>query len=251
MGRNEVLARAEREDIVASLKFIGLVVVLVILPDEAMLFGLNPRLVWLIVVFIAGLSFLGYLLSKLVDPATAIGLMGALGGAVSPGMTITSLAEQARRYPAFGSVYASAAAIAATMLFARNLVVVAIVSPPLARALLLPFAGMAGVGVVVAVLLWARVQTREPPAGQLDTPFRIRSALVFGAVVAAVLVGIEMFELSLPTDATRLGIVLGTVAQLTVYTGVTLTAGVTRMARVVAVILVGSAGSGAALVFLT
>ena len=253
MDPDEPVAGMDREAVDAALKFLALVAVLAVLPGEELgvLFGLNPRRVWLVVVFIAGLSFLGYLLSKVLDPATAIGVTGFLGGSVSPGMTIPSLAEQARRYPEFGSVYAGAAAIAATMLFARNLVVVAIVSLPLARSLLVPFAGMAGVGVVVAGLLWARVRTREPPAAELDTPFRVRSALAFGALVAVVLAVVESAELSLPSDATRLGVVLGTVAQLTAYTVVTFTAGVARMARVVAMILLGSVGAGVGIVLLT
>lgn len=253
MGRSWLLGRVDREIGRASLKFLALAAVLLMLPGEELdvLFGLNPRRVWLVVVFIAGLSFLGYLLSKVLDPATAIGVTGVLGGSVSPGLTITSLTEQVRRYPEFGPVYAVAGALAATMLFARNLIVVVIVSPSLARSLMVPFAGMAGVSIMVTALLWVRTREYKPPTPELDTPFRIRSALAFGAIVAVVLLGIEAFELSLPTEATRIGIVLATVVQLTVYTGVTFTAGVAEMARVIAVILGGSAGVGVILVLLT
>lgn len=253
MGRSGLLGWADREERRASLEFLALVAVLVVLPGEELdvLFGLNPRRVWMVVVFVAGLSFLGYLLSKVLDPATAIGVTGVLGGAVSPGLTITSLTEQARRYPEFRPVYAVAGALAATMLFARNLGVVVIVSPSLARSLVVPFAGMAVVSVTVTAFLWARTREYQPPTPELDTPFRIRSALAFGALVAGVLVVVETFEPSLPSEATRIGIVLATVVQLTVYTGVTFTAGVTEMARVIAAIVAGSAGVGVALVLLT
>lgn len=251
MGRSEVLARVEREEVVASLKFVGLVAVLLVLPDRTVLFGLNPRRVWLVVVFIAGLSFLGYLLSKLVDPATAISLTGVLGGAVSPGMTITSLAEQARRYPGLAPVYAVAGVAAATMLFPRNLAVVALISPSLAHSLLVPFAGMAGVSATVAVVLWWRTGSSEVGSDEIDTPFEVRSALALGGIVAVALTVVEALGLSLPTDVTRLGLVLGTVAQLLAYTGVTFTAGVTRMARFIAVPLVGNAVVGVVLVLLT
>lgn len=117
MERNELFEHVQRDELGALLEFVVLVFVLLLLPNEEfdVLFGLNPQRVWLVVVFIAGLSFFGYLLSKVVDPATAIGVTGVLGGCVSPGLTITSLTEQARRYPEFSLVYVFAAASAVTI----------------------------------------------------------------------------------------------------------------------------------------
>lgn len=251
MGRSK-RDRSEQKAFVAAFKFLALVFVLLLLPNKNLdlVFGLNPQRLWLIVVFIAGLSFLGYLLSKVVDPATAISLTGILGGAVSPGMTITSLTEQYKRYPAFDLDYTFAGAIASTMLFSRNFIVVKILSPALAQSLLVPFAAMAGVGIAVIGLLRIRTRSRDPPTGELDTPFRIRSALVIGAVIAVVLVLINNFEVSLPSNTTRVGIVVATIAQLSIYVVVTWTAGAKKMAQVIAVILLGSASVGISLVLI-
>lgn len=253
MGRNGPLERIGRDDRNASLKFAALVAVLLVLPGEELdvLFGLNPRRLWSVVVFVAGLSFLGYLLSKVVDPSTAIGATGAIGGCISPGLTITSLMEQARRYPAFSRVYAFAAAIAVTMLFPRNLVVVGIVRPSLAVSVAIPFVAMAGVSVVVTGLVWSRVRTREPPTSDLDTPFKVRSAFVFVVVLAAIMTVVNTLELSMPDDAGRIGVVLITVVEMVAYVAVTWTAGAKRMAGVLAVILASSASVGIALVALT
>jgi uncharacterized membrane protein (DUF4010 family) len=253
MNRSGLLERVSRDEVMASLRFAALIFVLFLLPDEELdvLFGLNPQRIWLVVVFVAGLSFFGYLLAKIVDPRTAIGVMGMLGGCVSPGLTIISFMEQTKRYAEFVSVYAFAAAIAVTMLFPRNFIVIGIVSPSLALSLLIPFAAMAGVSVTVAGLGWSHIRMRNPPISEMDTPFQIRPALATGAVVAAILLVINNFEVSIPTDATRIGIVLATVAELMGYTGVTWAAGMTKMARVIAVILLGSAGFGVTIVFLT
>jgi uncharacterized membrane protein (DUF4010 family) len=253
MGHNGLFEHVQRDELRASLEFLALVFVLLLLPNAELdvLFGLNPQRVWLVVVFIAGLNFFGYLLSKVVDPATAIGVTGVVGGCVSPGLTIISLTEQARRYPEFSLVYALAAASAVTMLFPRNPIVVGIVSPSLALSVVIPFVAMASVGVTVTGLLWIRIQTRELPASELDTPFRLRSAFAFGVIVTVIMVVINTFELSIPSDVTRIGIVLITVAEMSVYVGITWSAGERKMAKVLAVILLGSASVGITLVFLT
>lgn len=253
MKRDELVERVDRDEVMASLRFGTLVLVLLLLPSKNLdvLFGVNPQRVWLVVVFIAGLSFFGYLLSKVVDPRTAIGLSGALGGCVSPGMTITSLTEQSRRYSEFSLVYAFAAAIAVTMLFPRNFVVIGLVSPSLARLVVIPYVVMAGVSVTVTALLWVRTRPREPTARELDTPFRVRSAFAFGGVVGAILLVINIFEFSIPSAATRIGLVLLPIAQMSVYVSITWSAGERKMATVLAVILLGSASVGIPLVFLT
>lgn len=115
------------------------------------------------------------------------GVTGVVGGGVSPGLTIMSFLERTKRYDEFDRTYACAAAIAVTMMFPGDFVVFGIVSPSLARSLVLPFVAMAGVSVTVTGLLWSRIRTREPPTSELDIPFHIRPALVFGAVIAAIL----------------------------------------------------------------
>lgn len=253
MKYNKLLKRVKCDELSATLKFSALVFVLLLLPNEELdvLFGLNPQNIWFVVVFIAGLSFLGHLLSNIVDPTTAIMITGALGGCVSPGLAITSLTEQSKRYSEFSAAYAAAAAIAVTMLFPRNFVVFGIISPLLARSVLIPYVVMASVGIAVTGLLWMRTRTREPPARELDTPFRIRSALVIGGIIGAILLVVNTFELSIPSAATRVGLVLIPIVQLIVYVSVTWSAGERKMAKVLTVILLGSASAGIILIFLT
>lgn len=160
-GRDEVCTRVDRDEVMATLQFVALVLVFFLLPNEELdvLFGLNPQRVWLVVVFIAGLSFFGYLLAKAVDPRTAIEVMGVVGGCMSPGLTIMSFVEQTKRYAEFDHTYAFAAAIAVTMLFPRNFIVFGIISPSLTRSLLLPFVAMTGVSVTVTGLQGSRLRT--------------------------------------------------------------------------------------------
>ena len=77
-----------REDISAALQLAVIsAIVLPVLPNQSVLdvpFDvLNPFKIWLMVVFISGISFLGYIAIKLVGPEQGIGLTGFLGGLVS------------------------------------------------------------------------------------------------------------------------------------------------------------------------
>lgn len=233
--------RLARSDVMAVTKFLALFAVLFALPDEKVVLGVNPRRVWFVVVGVAGLSLLGYLLSKVVDPTTAIGAAGMLGGLVSPGMAITSLLEQEHRAPEFASTYALASALAVTMLFPRNLVVVALVDPSLAASLWAPFLAMGGVAAAVSVVAWRGTQGRAAPADELETPFSLRSAFLIGAIVAVLLAIVHHAQLSIPEGTSRLGVVAVTLFEMTVYTAVTASARAFRMARTVGAILVGSA----------
>jgi uncharacterized membrane protein (DUF4010 family) len=80
--------RLTKEDIYATLKFAVItVIVLPVLPRHGYgpppIDSLVPFNIWLMVVFISGISFLGYILIKLVGPSRGVGLTGILGGLVS------------------------------------------------------------------------------------------------------------------------------------------------------------------------
>ena len=242
-----------RDELEAFLKFLSLLAVLVVLPGRELdiFFGLNPQLIWLVVVFVAGLSFVGYILSRFIDPTIAIGITGVIGGCVSPGLAIMSLIEQTRRHPAFDLDYALAAAIVSTLAFPRMLIIVSILSPGLALSLVAPFAAMTSISLVVTALLWFQTRTYDSPAINLKTSFRVRPALALGAMVALGLVVINAFNLPLPTAVARSGTVLVVLADLFVHAGISWAAGAKKIAGVIGLILLFSAIVGLALIALT
>ena len=94
--------RLTREDIIAALKFALITaIVLPILPNESFwpppFDVLNPYRIWLMVVFISGISFLGYVLFKLVGARRGTTLTGLLGGLVSSTATTLSFSERSRK----------------------------------------------------------------------------------------------------------------------------------------------------------
>ncbi|MCW5876427.1 MAG: MgtC/SapB family protein [Anaerolineales bacterium] len=181
-----------REDIFAALQFAVIsIIVLPLLPSGPLLpppFDvLDPFKIWLMVVFISGISFLGYLMIKLLGNETGIGITGVLGGLVSSTAVTLALSRRSKEK---GIVRALAVAImvAWAIMFARVLFQVAVLNIELLRASWFPLlaSGLAGFGF--AAYLWFS-RPRSPANGlvQFSNPFSLGTALGFGLIYAMVL----------------------------------------------------------------
>jgi uncharacterized membrane protein (DUF4010 family) len=186
------VARLTREDLVAALKF-GVVtaIVLPVLPDRGLgpppFDVLNPYKIWLMVVLISGLGFVGYLLIHIVGPRKGIGITGFLGGLVSSTAVTLSFSQRSRSQDGLARPFALAIMVAWTMMFARVLVAVAVVNRGLLPALLPPLAVAGGAGLAYG--LWLHFSQPEGSREQVDfaNPFELGPALRFGLVYAGVI----------------------------------------------------------------
>ena len=93
--------RIERADVEATVQFAVLAaLVLPVLPRDtigpAPFDAASPFKIGLMVVFILGLSFLGYVLIKIVGPRRGIGLTGILGGLVSSTAVTLTMSERSK-----------------------------------------------------------------------------------------------------------------------------------------------------------
>ena len=176
----------------ASIKFILVVlVVFPVLPDRdiAVAFGLNPRFVWLMVVFVTGLSFVAYVLSRTIGTERGIALTGILGGFVSSTATTVSMAERASAERSLARICAFSTIVASIVMFPRALIEVAVVNRALLPSVAVPLAAMTALGAIIAaVVYWQATTTAAEQTGaELTNPFQLRPALFFGAVFAVVL----------------------------------------------------------------
>ncbi|MFB6159855.1 MAG: MgtC/SapB family protein [Haloferacaceae archaeon] len=188
---HEFADQIEESERRASAKFILVVlVVLPALPDRSIdaLHGLNPRFVWLMVVFVTGLGFVAYVLGETLGPERGIALTGIVGGFVSSTATTVSMAEKTTRNATLDRVCAFAVVTASIVMFPRALIEIAVVNPDLLPSVALPLGAMTLVGAVAAGALYWRTASEETvEAETLTNPFRLRPALLFGAIFAAVL----------------------------------------------------------------
>ena len=182
-----------REDIYAALQLAVIsVIILPILPNESLLpppFDvLNPFKIWLMVVFISGINFLGYVSIKIVGPERGIGLTGLLGGLVSSTAVTLGFSERSNRQYSAAKPFALAIMIAWTVMFGRVLVEVAVLNTELLRIVWIPIAAAGAVGILYSLFLHFSQRASEKDDLEFSNPFDLLSAIKFGLLYAIVLV---------------------------------------------------------------
>jgi uncharacterized membrane protein (DUF4010 family) len=191
-----LVANIERRELTATLQLaIMMAIVLPVLPATPVdPWGvLPPRKLGLFVVLIAGINFVGYVLSRLFGARRGAGLSGLLGGLASSTAVTAAMSQRARETPAMVVPAQLATFLANAVMFARVMVVVAVLSRATAWRLAIPMACMGAVMLGAAGWKW-RAFRREGDSGgdgdqvPLENPFALLPALKWGALLAAILV---------------------------------------------------------------
>ncbi len=189
-----VARRMSAEDLWATLEFALIAaVILPLLPNRT--FGpldvLNPYEIWLLVVFVSGIGFFGYVLMNLLGAEKGIGLTGFLGGIASSTATTLSFAGRSKKHPVLSSVLGRGIILASSMMFPRVLVEVLAVHRPLVGDVFVPIAAMFLTGVVAFAIPWWRERSSEletdEEAVDLTNPLNLSTAIKFGLLFAVVL----------------------------------------------------------------
>src|SRR5262245_33620565 len=184
--------RVEIEDVQATLQFAVIsVIILPLLPNQN--FGpppvdvVNPYKIWLMVVLIAGLNFLGYLLVKMLGNEHGFLVTGILGGLVSSTAVTLSFSQRSRREPVMSSAFVLAIVVAWSIMFLRVVVMVGLVNNALAGGLAVALGGMAAVGLLVSLVLWRRSRSHETGVVAAGAnPFELSEAIKFGLLFGIV-----------------------------------------------------------------
>ncbi|WP_353476233.1 MgtC/SapB family protein (plasmid) [Salipiger sp. H15] len=181
------------------------VVILPLMPDRGYGPGgvLNPYELWWAVVVVAGLSFLGYVAIRLGGANLGMLLTGLCGGLASSTSTTLALARVVRAQPGLAPMAAAGTVAAGSVAFLRVLVLAAMFQPALLPQLALPMGGMAAVGFLGTAFLYLRAGRHAGEGARLEgigNPLELSTALGFGAVLAAVLLGVHYLRLWLGTE---------------------------------------------------
>jgi len=117
---------------------------------------LNPRQIWLFVVLVSLIGYVGYVLIRILGTERGLSLTGILGGLASSTALASAMASEARENREIVSSAAFATAIASCTMFPRVLFIVLVVNRALFISLLPPLVIMTIVGVVLSYLLMIR-----------------------------------------------------------------------------------------------
>lgn len=185
--------RLTGEDVRATLTFAVLtLVILPVLPRvpiaSAPFDVLVPYKIWLMVVFISGISFMGYVMIKLVGPKRGVGLTGLLGGLASSTAVTLSFAQRSRDATVLAKPFALAILLSWTVMFVRVLIEVAAINRALLPFVLLPMLAAAAVSIAYCAYLWFGQRGEADMAGDdFTNPFELKLALTFGLLYMVIL----------------------------------------------------------------
>ncbi len=192
----DIVTEVELEDAVKF--FVVAFVVLPLLPNRG--FGpygvLNPEKVWLLVVLLTGIGWVGYIGVRALGPQRGLLVTGLAGGFVSASATTASMARLSRGAVGLRAPLASALA-ASIATFIQLLLVIGYVDVAVLRRLWpAALAGALVLAAVVAVVYRGAGGPDEqspddaPATVATGRPFALRPALILTAVlVSALLVG--------------------------------------------------------------
>lgn len=170
------------------------VVILPLLPNESYGPGavLNPYELWWAVVIVAGLSFIGYVATRIAGAKAGVLATGLFGGFASSTSTTLALARFVRKNDTLTGLAAVGIVLSGSVTFLRILTLVAVFEPRLIVPLAVPMGVMAATGLTGAALVYVTAD-RRPEArdeiGDIGNPLALGTAVAFGVILAVVLIG--------------------------------------------------------------
>jgi uncharacterized membrane protein (DUF4010 family) len=182
-----------REDLFAALKFaLVSAVILPVLPDQDLgaspFDALNPYRIWLFVVLVSGIGFVGYAIVKWKGSEKGIALTGLVGGLASSTAVTVGFARRSRTAPKLARLLAAAVLLAWTVMFLRVGVILAVINRNVLADAWPCLAAPAVAGLLACAALWR--MNRNDSRGQrvsLSNPFELGTSLKYGALFAMVL----------------------------------------------------------------
>lgn len=177
--------KMKRQEMADTLKFAVIAfVILPFLPNKG--YGpmelFNPYTIWLMVVLISGISFIGYIFIKWFGEK-GITIAGLLGGVASSTVVTTSFAHRSLRERKHYRALALGVILANGVMFLRILLLVFLLNRPLFFNILLPMAVLTILTGLLAYLVWRKAKKIKGKV-QLTSPFTIIPALKFALIFA-------------------------------------------------------------------
>ncbi len=181
----------DRHELVTLAKFLLLAaVVLPLMPDEPVfpLLPTTPFKIWIGVVTLSAISYLGYILQRYLFPRQGYLVTGLLGGLYSSTATTVVLARRSRSEPAAARALGLAIIAASGMMYLRLLVLIVLLNASFLHATLLPFLAF-GIGAILFTLLVNKESGTAPPRTGPDNrnPLELGTAFLFAGLFVVML----------------------------------------------------------------
>jgi uncharacterized membrane protein (DUF4010 family) len=193
--------KIKKQEMADTLKF-GVIafVILPLLPNQG--YGpyeiFNPYVIWLMVVFISGIGFVGYIAMKWFGEKGVV-LAGLLGGLISSTAVTSSFAARSKREVKLFRILALGVVLANGIMLIRILVVVFAINRELWIKLLLPVIILILLVAGFGYVLWRKTKDVKGKV-ELTSPFTLAPALKFGAFFAVILALVKLADVYLSSN---------------------------------------------------
>jgi len=171
-------------------------VVLPFLPREAIdSFGvLVPFDIWLLVIFISGIGFVGYFLNKYIDTKRGLVATSFLGSLVSSTAVTTALAIKAKQNKKIHkNIFVIALLVSIGTMLARTIITIVALAPgDLKSIAIVPVAMLVAAGALLFVFSRKDTADNVHIEPELRSPFELLPALKFGALFIIVLIAVAL-----------------------------------------------------------
>jgi uncharacterized membrane protein (DUF4010 family) len=192
-----VIEKLERHELLATLQLLAIAGVLVpLLPDRELgpWQALNPRVIGLLVLLIAGLSYVGYFAVRLLGPRLGLLLTAVLGGLTSSTAVTVAYARRARLANTSHALLGVGIALAAATMAPRLAVEIATVNRALLADLWPTLAAVAFVPALGGIVVLLRHARGGDATIELQNPLQLKTALVFGVLLSVLFVASEALQ---------------------------------------------------------
>lgn len=150
--------------------------------------------IWLMVVLVSAITYVGYILMKTIGASKGIALTGFLGGLMSSTATTSSFAIESKKFPKLVLPLVIGTIIASSTMFFRILLEVSLVNPFLLnQVILLLFVGV--LGFAFAFYFYLKSSENHVKSIEITSPFMILPALKFALFFIVVIFCSKFFTI--------------------------------------------------------
>ena len=182
------VGKVSEEDLYATIKLaIITVIILPLLPNREIgpLNILNPQMIWLMVIFISGISFIGYVFVKIFGQNKGIPITGLMGGLVSSTAVSYSFSKKSKENNEIAKNFGLGILLASTVMYPRIFLIVLVLNSALINSVWLPLTLFTLTNVAVCYFMLKKINSnRSQHEIDLKNPFKLKSALLFGLIFA-------------------------------------------------------------------
>jgi len=166
-------------------------IVLPLVPNELVgpFDAINPRNLWLIVIFVMFIGALGHIALRLLGSRAGLPIVGLVSGFISSIATIGAMGERVRKTPDLMSTAVAGATLSSLSTILLLSMLLAAIHRPTLHALVAPLI-FGGVSIAVYGLI-VTLNSFHNNGNEMSTPsrsFSVKTAIILAAVIAVVLV---------------------------------------------------------------